>query len=535
VTWRRLFVVVALLLLVPMPSEALARAKKRVATWRDNSPQFVYENFGVEPDQWQEKALRAFDDPAPDKQRIAMQACVGPGKTTVESWMGWKFLACHAARGEHPKGLALGVTYDNLKDNLWPEFAKWQQRSAFLSEAFTWTKERIFANDHPETWFISARSWPKTASPDEQGKTLSGLHGKFVLVLIDESGTIPMTVLRAADQALSVCTFGKIVQGGNPTSLEGMLYAAATQLRHQWFVIRVTGDPDDPEAWVHAPRLAALHHADGACGCPKCWAREQIDTYGRDNPWVMSAILGQFPPASINALLGIEDVEAAMKRHLRADQYDWAQKRLGVDVARYGDDRTVIFPRQGLAAFKPIVLRHARNSAVSVDIANRVLGAKAHWGSELELFDATGGWAAGAVDVMSAQGYAPINVQFAAPAFDPRYYNRRAEIWFGMADWVKRGGALPPIPELIAELVTPTYTFKTGKMLVEEKALVKQRLGRSPDLADALALTFGMVEMPGMQSLQGQLQHRQQGKATRDFDPYAEPTASAARDFDPNA
>lgn len=518
-----MFVIVALLLSVPMASEAFARAKRRVATWRGNSPQFVFENFGITPDAWQEKALIAFDDPSPEKQRIALQACVGPGKTAVESWMGWKFLACHAERGEHPKGLALGVTWDNLKDNLWPEFAKWQGRSPFLSEAFTWTKERIFAKDHPETWFLSARSWPKTASPEDQGKTLSGLHGKFVLVLVDESGTIPMTVLRAADQALSVCKFGKIVQAGNPTSLEGMLYAAATQLRHQWFVIRVTGDPDDPDAWVHAPRLGPQ---------PAAWAREQIDTYGRDNPWVMSAILGQFPPASLNALLGIEEVEAAMARHLRADAYDWAQKRLGVDVARYGDDRTVIFPRQGLAAFRPLVMRHKRDSAVSVDIANRVLGAKAQWGSELELFDATGGWAAGAVDVMRAQGYAPIDVQFAAPAFDPRYFNRRAEIWFGMADWVKKGGALPPIPEMIAELVTPTYTFKSGKMLVEDKALVKKRLGRSPDLADALALTFGMVEMPGALSLQ--MQMTQQGHATRDADPYAEPR-TAARDFDPNA
>ena len=210
----------------------------------------------------------------------------------------------------------------------------------------------------------------------------------------------------------------------------------------------------------------------------------------------MSYILGQFPPQSLNALLGVEEVEAAMHRHLREDQYNWAQKRLGVDVARYGDDRTVIFPRQGLVAFKPIEMRAARGSAVSVDIANRVLAAKAKWGSEIELFDATGGWAAGAVDVMRANGYSPIDVQFAAPAMDPRYKNRRAEIWFAMAEWIKRGGALPPVPELVGELTTPTYTFVNGKFQLEDKDQVKQRLGRSPDLADALALTFGMVEMP---------------------------------------
>ena len=59
-----------------------------------------------------------------------------------------------------------------------------------------------------------------------------------------------------------------------------------------------------------------------------------------------------------------------------------------------------------------------------------------------------------------------------------------------MADWVKSGGALPNVPELVAELTTPTYTFVGGKIMLEDKDQVKKRLGRSPDLADALALTF---------------------------------------------
>lgn len=460
--------------------DAIRKAAANLRRWREHPTAFVFENFGVEPDTWQRDALTAFVDPT--KPRISLQACAGPGKTAVEAWCAWIFLSCYGGRGEHPKGVAFSINWDNLRDNLWPELAKWQARSAYLKSAFTWTKERIFANHHPETWFLAARSWPKTANPDEQGKTLSGLHGKYILGLGDETGAIPIAVLRAGEQALATNpAFGKLLQAGNPISLEGMLYAAATQLRHQWHVIRVTGDPDDPK---RSPRIDLQ------------WAKDQIANYGRDNPWVMSYILGQFPPSSINALLGVDEVEQAMARHLRTDQYEWAQKRLGVDVARYGDDRTVIFPRQGLAAFRPIVMRHKRDSSVSVDIANRVMAAHQHWGSELEFFDATGGWAAGAVDVMRANGFAPIDVQFAAPAMDMRYHNRRAEIWFGMAKWVQSGGALPPLPEIVAELTTPTYTFHRGKFLLEEKDMLKKRLGRSPDLADALALTFGLVDMP---------------------------------------
>ena len=211
----------------------------------------------------------------------------------------------------------------------------------------------------------------------------------------------------------------------------------------------------------------------------------------------MVNVLGQFPPASLNALLGPEEVQAAMRRHLPDPAYHWAQKRLGVDVARYGDDRTVIFPRQGLASFRPRVMRHARDSSVSTDIATAVMKAKAAWGSEVEIFDATGGWAAGAVDVLRTGGTSPIDVQFHAPATDPRYANRRAEMWMLMAEWVKKGSALPPIPELVAELAEPTFSYVNGRFLLEPKDQIKKRLGRSPDLADALALTFAIPDMPG--------------------------------------
>lgn len=471
-------------LVLLMSLSAIETAQANVRRWRESTTVFAYENFQFEPDPWQRRAFDAFDSPDPAMQRISLQACAGPGKTAVEAICGWKFLSCYAEKGEHPKGAAVSVTWDNLKDNLWPEFAKWQQRSPYLSSAFTWTSERIFATAFPETWFLSARSWPKSASPDEQGKTLSGLHGRFILVLADESGAIPVTVLRAADQALSTGpVFGKILQSGNPISLDGMLYAAAGALRHQWFVIRVTGDPDDQEAWVHSPRVGDE---------PKKWAAEQIATYGRDNPWVKSYILGEFPPQSINAILGVDEVERAMKRHYRPTDFDFAQKRLGVDVARFGDDRTVIFPRQGLAAFRPIVMRQVN----TINIAARIARAYAEWKPDLILVDDSGHWGHGTVDSLTTAGLPCMPVIAEAPASSKRYRNLRSEGYLGLADWVKKGGALPFIPELIQELTSPTYTFLGGTFVLEPKDQIKKRLGKSPDLADALALTFAVPDMP---------------------------------------
>jgi hypothetical protein len=445
----------------------------RVRAWREHPMAFVTQELKAEPDAWQARVLEGLADPA--AQRMAMQACSGPGKTAVLAWAGWHFLACQGERGEHPKGAAVSVTADNLKDNLWPEMAKWQQRSRFLSECFAWTKERIVAVDHPETWFLSARSWSKTANAEEQGRTLSGMHSRYVLYLIDESGDIAPAVLRAAEQGLSRCAWGKILQAGNPTSLEGMLYASVVRQAHLWRTVRITGDPEDPQ---RSPRI------------DRAWAQEQIRLYGRDNPWVMAYVLGQFPPSSINALLGPEEVEAAMGRALRPEAYEFAQKRLGIDAARFGDDPWVIVPRQGLASFRPVELRHPR----SQEVAARVAQAKQRWGSELECFDGTGGYAAGAIDAMIQAGYAPLEVSFAGRALDPRYSNKRSEMWFEMAEWVKRGGALARCGQYLRELTAPTFTFFQGKFRLEEKEQIKKRLGFSPNYGDALALTFAMPE-----------------------------------------
>lgn len=461
--------------------------------------------FGVEPDAWQHQVLEAFPSQDRDKQRQAMQACVGPGKSAALAWCGWNFLACYADEGEHPKGAAVSITSDNLADNLWAEFSKWQSRSPFLLNAFQWTKTRIFAKQHPETWFISARSWPKTADTEEQGRVLSGLHSKFVLYLIDESGDIPLSVLRAAEQGLSNCEWGKIMQAGNPTSLEGMLYAASTLQREHWHITRITSDPDDPD---RTPRV------------DKAWAQEQIAKYGRDNPWVMSSILGQFPPSSLNTLLGPEEVLAAMKRDPKITEFDFSQKRVGVDCARFGDDRTVLFPRQGLAAFNPIEMRGARTN----EIAARLMKLKGEFMSEMEMVDDTGGYGAGVIDAYLTAGQSALPVNFSGKAIDPRYFNKRSEMWFEMAKWVKKGGALPNIPELVKELTAPTYIFQNGKFRLEEKEQIKKRLGFSPDYADALALTFALPEMPKSFAVPGMPQPAP-GCVQHDYDPLAEARA----------
>lgn len=452
--------------------------KDRVAAWRKDPAKMVREEFGVEPDRWQLRALTAFARQDQMRMRIALQACVGPGKTAVLAWMGLNFLACYAAAGRHPSGLCISISGDNLRDNLWKEFSVWRGRSQFFTALFELTGTRLFAREHPQTWFLAARSWPQKADVEAQGRSLSGLHSDFILYLIDESGDIPPAVLRSAEQGLSSCRWGRIIQGGNPTSHDGMLYHAATVQPHLWEIIRINGDPDDAD---RSPRIDIE------------WAAEQISLYGRSNPWVQAAILGIFPDASVNALLGPDEVATAMARELRPDQYNAIQKRIGIDVARFGDDATILAPRQGLAVFTMVEMRNARTQ----EIAARIIAGKQKFQSEMEFIDATGGHAAGTIDQCQLAGVNLFEVQFSGKADDPRYFNKRAEMAFRCAEAIKGGAALPKDAQLARELCATRYFFKAGKFQILEKDQIKKLLnGHSPDRADALWCTYAIEDLP---------------------------------------
>jgi phage terminase large subunit len=480
------------------------RARATLDRWRWHPEDMVREEFGVEPDEWQLEVLQLF----PHHERLAMKACKGPGKTAVLAWFILNFLA---TRPKHPKVAATSITGDNLDTNLWPECAKWLHKSPFLSAMFVWSKTRISHKVYPETWFAAARTWPKTADAEQQANALAGFHGDYVLFVLDESGGMPQAVMTTAEAVLASGIETKIVQSGNPTHVDGPLHRACTTDRTFWKVVTVNGDPDDPK---RSPRIKIE------------WARQQIASYGRSNPWVMVNVLGQFPPASINSILGVEEVEAAMHRHLTRDVFDWAEKRLGVDAARFGDDPWIIFPRQGLAAFKPVVVR----SPTTTTIAARVARAYRDWHADLILIDDTGHFGHGCIDALVASKLPVIPIIYSAPATNKRYKNVRAEMWLEMADWVKRGGALPQDLELLQELTTATYSFIGGQFVLEKKEQMKERLGRSPNKADALAQTFAMPEQPNA------VAHRlAQGRQTtlHDADPFAEEHRAAVIDDDP--
>ena len=103
---------------------------------------------------------------------------------------------------------------------------------------------------------------------------------------------------------------------------------------------------------------------------------------------------------------------------------------------------------------------------------------------------ATGGYGVGVIDALRQVNRDPIEVYFSGKATDPRYFNKRSEMYFEMAKWIKDGGSLPDDQELAEELAAATYTFQGDKFRLCDKDDIKEVIGRSPDKADALALTF---------------------------------------------
>lgn len=479
-----------------------------IRRWREAPQIMCRELFGITPDAWQDDALASF----PTTRRLAMKACAGPGKTFVLAVLGWNFLITRP----HPMIGMASINAANLKAGLWTEMARLKGKSQFTDQAFTQTEKAIFSNDHPQTWRAEARTWSKDADKEQIGNALAGLHAEYIMWLLDETGDYPEAVMPVCEGIFNGNPKeAHIVQAGNPTRLGGPLYRACTVARDIWKLIEITADPDDPK---RTPRVSVEI------------AREQIRQYGRDNPWVKVRIFGEFPPSNFNALIGPDEIAAAMTRTYNQYQIGDAALVLGVDVAREGDDASVIFPRRGIQAFIPTKLRNVD----SIQGAGRVSRIVHDSGVDATFVDATGGFGSGWVDQLRVLGHSPIGIQFSNEAHDKtRYANKRAEMYFDAVQWIKDGGALPNVPELVAAFTQTTYTFQKDRLLLEPKESVKVKLGYSPDDADAFVLTFAEPVTPRARSMPI---NRPAHRAQTEWNPYAERSSlgdAVSQSYDP--
>lgn len=475
-------------------SDTRALAQK-ILRWKKEPVAFVREVLRAEPDLWQKKVLEAILT----NQRVAMKACKGPGKSCLMAWVVWWYMFTR----KDSKIIATSVTEDNLKDGLWSELKLWQNNSPLLLELFNWTSTRITCKERPETWFASARTWAKDADKSQQANSLAGIHADNVLFVLDEVSEYPEGVVAAAEAGLTSGPNCKIVVAGNPTRTSGPLYRICTKDRRLWWVIEITGDPDDP---MRAPRI----NVD--------WARQQIELWGRESAFVKTNVLGQFPPGQSDSVIPADIVSAAASRVIPDKTVDEFPRLLGVDCARFGDDRSVFFPRQGQVAFVPAIYREL----TTMELCGQIVRYDTAWKPDAIFIDSVG-LGAGVYDRLRELGYDHVHaVDCGSKPVRKGFMNRRAEMWMEMKKWMAVG-AIPNDPDLIAELTGPTYQFHSdGRMKIESKDDMKKRGVASPDKADALALTFSstiLVDVPRYKMDPWAAKFRE--KTGGDYDPLA--------------
>ena len=227
--------------------------------------------------------------------------------------------------------------------------------------------------------------------------------------------------------------------------------------------------------------------------------------------------LCDFSAQGDDQLIALADTEDAAKRIYQADHVRLFPIILGIDPARFGDDRSVVFRRQGKQAFKPVVYRGIDNMELASRVANLIEEHK----PDAVFCDAGAG--SGVIDRLRQLSYDVIEIPFGGKAMKPdQYINRRTEMWWLMKQWIEEGGAIPNDVALKQELATPIYWYdNVGRRVLEGKDQIKKRLqgAGSPDLADALALTFAL---PVAKKVAEDIYIKRRKEATQkaDYDPY---------------
>ena len=248
---------------------------------------------------------------------------------------------------------------------------------------------------------------------------------------------------------------------------------------------------------------------------------QEVERLRRDMPEHSFAreYLCDFSAAGEDQLISLTDAEEASKREYMPRDIERAPRILGVDPARFGDDRSVIVKRQGLVMFPPLVFRGVDN----MDLAARVANVITEWRPDAVFIDSGAG--AGVIDRLRQLGYDVIEVPFGGKATHPNLFlNRRSEMWWGVKEWLASGGAIPNDPALKQELATPIYWFDAqGRRVLEPKDEIKKRLlgASSCDIGDALALSFAHPVSPRL-SYEEEVLARHQIHRQQKYDPFAD-------------
>ena len=450
---------------MPQKNSEKAELQRRLLQLKADPVLFVQAVLKAEPQPWQAEALCALRD----NDRVAIRSGHGVGKTAFLSWAILWWLLTH-----YPVKVACTAnTASQLSDVLWPEISKWGRR---LPEIFQ--NELEFKSDKIELKgggdsFAVART-----SRKEQPEALQGFHSPNMLFVIDEASGVPDIVFEVGQGAMSTAG-AKTVMVGNPTRANGFFYDAFNRNSSRWWNKRVSC-------------------VDADATVTREFIEDMKRQYGEESNIYRVRVLGEFPEADDDVVVPLHLVEAAQSRDVTPVEN--VMPIWGLDVARFGDDRTALAKRRGNSLVEPVKSWRNKDLMEVCGIVLTEYESTPYPDRPSEILVDSIGLGAGVVDRLSEMDFGPqirgINVS-ESPALGGRYGRLRDELWFKTREWFEaRDCVMLDNDELAAELTSVRYKYlSTGKLKVESKDEMKRRGQRSPDIADAFVLTFASNAM----------------------------------------
>lgn len=411
-----------------------------------------------------------------DHRRVAVQSCHGVGKSHIVSRVaGWWL-------DVHPPGTAFVVTsaptYAQVRAILW-RYIRRMHKQAGLPGRVNQTE-----------WHIDGEIVAFGRKPaDHDEAAFQGIHALKVLVILDEAGGIPEQLWVAAD-ALTTNAGCRIVAIGNPDNPASHFRKVCTP-GSGWHVIKISAfdSPNFTDEPVPPDVAEVLIGPE--------WVEEKRLEWGEDNPLYRSKVLGEFSTDAPNQVVRQSDISACrLDLETPYTPGELLPVHLGVDVAGGGDE-TVIRERRG-----PVAGREWRDRTDRPEtIAPMVLTAIRETGATVVKVDSIGvGFGViGELRNMAARGLHTariVAVNVGEASSEPnRFFNLRSEIWWMARELSERRGwdlaSMDNADTTVAQLLTPLWNPDTsGRIKVEPKDDTIERLGRSPDNADALLLAY---------------------------------------------
>lgn len=423
--------------------------------------------------------------------RSAIASGHGIGKSAIVSWIIQWLMATRV----DTRMAVTASTQHQLEDKTWPELAKWH-KLLLCKHWFEWSASSYSFSKYPEDQRKNYRATAATVSKDNT-EAFAGLHneGKTVAVLFDEASGVEDKIWEVAQGAL---TDGEafFFAFGNPTQAVGMF----------------------PDCFDRNEGMYYTQHVDSrsVSFTNKNAIADIIRMYGEDSDEAKVRVYGQFPSQSFNGFISVDGVNDAIERDLVLD-HD-AGLIMAIDVSRFGDDETVIGYRQGRdARSRPMRTFRGMSTMKLAEIISREASSTQ---PDAIVIEATGP-GAGVIDRLRDLGWKVFEVHPGARAIEhDKYFNRRAEYWATMRDWIYDEGCIAEDPELVRQLTTILYSLDRHEQrtLLEAKKDMKSRGLPSPDRADTLALTFA-VHVARRDRNRSRMANRRANAALMDDDP----------------